>query len=88
MNGTDGDVQQNQRSVANGRTGLNSTGLNSTDGEDLLCLDVPTGQAANHPIIQLWECNGHTNQLWLWGGPALKPANGAPTCSDAFTLRC
>ena len=36
-----------------------------------LCLDAPVNVAAGS-LLQLWECNGHTNQLWLFDAGAWK----------------
>ena len=37
-----------------------------------LCLDVPSGIAQPGNLVQLWECNGHTSQLWLFDEGAWK----------------
>ena len=56
----------------------------SLRGHPGLCLDAPGNPGAGD-LIQLWECNGHTNQLWLFDDGAYKIQYFAdPTkCLDA-----
>ena len=43
----------------------------SLAGHPGLCLDAPVNVGASL-LLQLWECNGHTNQLWLFDAGAWK----------------
>ena len=43
----------------------------SLDAHPGLCLDAP-GNVGASELVQLWECNGHTNQLWLFDSGAWK----------------
>lgn len=50
-----------------------------------LCLDVTDGSTDNGTPIQAWECDGLSNQLWIWesGSVSIKLAEDQSKCIDA-----
>ena len=58
--------------------------MRGVDGNGL-CLDVPSGIAQPGNLVQLWECNGHSSQLWLFDEGAYKVqyAQQPGQCLDA-----
>jgi len=50
-----------------------------------MCLDIPGGHDQPASLIELWECNGNTNQLWLFdaGRWAIQYAADPTKCLDA-----
>jgi hypothetical protein len=65
------------------------TGLTiSVKGKSLLCLDLYGGDTRNGSPLQLWECNGHQSQLWLFeaGKYAIQYAADPSKCVDAGSM--
>lgn len=57
----------------------------SLRSNSLMCIDVPGGHAQKAGEIELWECNGHSGQLWIFDADAWQIQYAAdPTkCLDA-----
>jgi hypothetical protein len=36
--------------------------------DDQKCIDLPNGDVTNGNKLEIWDCNGHTNQQWFGGG--------------------
>ena len=62
--------------------------MRGIDGNGL-CLDVPSGIAQPGNLVQLWECNGHTSQLWLFdeGAWKIQYAQQPDQCLDAGDMK-
>ena len=46
-----------------------------------LCIDVPNGDYSNGNKLEIWQCNGHTNQQWKGAGdqpPAMSGSANLP----------
>ena len=58
--------------------------LRARPSNEVLCLDVP-GAVAQNPFIDLWECNGHANQLFYFdaGSYSIRYAAVPTKCIDA-----
>ena len=48
------------------------------------CLDLPGGSAKAGALLQLWDCNGHSNQNWVFaaGSYRIQPASDTSMCID------
>ncbi len=57
--------QDNQKwSIEADRAGGPQFGAISPIGHSSLCLDVKGGSTANGAVLELWPCNGQSNQHW------------------------
>ncbi|MFB9180680.1 RICIN domain-containing protein [Dactylosporangium sucinum] len=45
-------------------TGTDSAAGRLVGGQSGRCLDVPNSSSSNGVQLQLWACNGQTNQQW------------------------
>lgn len=71
------------------RLRLNVTGGVITivsDWAENKCLDLPEGKTDNGNMLQIWDCNGMTNQQWLFdsGSWRIKYAGDSGKCIDAL----
>ncbi|MCC9307221.1 ricin-type beta-trefoil lectin domain protein [Kitasatospora sp. RB6PN24] len=65
--------------------GLPSGSYTLQNGEAMQCLDGDTNTIPNNGAkVQLWACNGWTNQTWLWNGSTLRNSDRGE-CLDGDT---
>ena len=48
------------------------------------CLDVPGASQTNGTVLQIWDCNGGTNQTWTRTASNQLTVYGAGKCLDAY----
>jgi len=61
-------------------TGITGTGTLVNQGK---CFDVPNWNVANGTRIDIWDCNGGTNQNWVLGSDGtIRPAFNTNKCLD------
>jgi len=70
------------------RLRLNVTGglLNIVSEWGNKCLDLPGGSTNNGNLLQIWDCNGMTNQQWLFdsGSWTIRYGGNSGKCIDAL----
>jgi len=54
------------------------------DGNNKKCLDLPGGDSTPGNKLQLWDCNGNSNQRWIFGSGSwsIQYANDPSKCID------
>ncbi|MGE7439337.1 MULTISPECIES: RICIN domain-containing protein [Kitasatospora] len=58
---------------------------NIQNGDGWQCLDGDTNTIPNNGAkVQLWACNGQSNQIWAWNGHTLRNVDGSQ-CLDGDT---
>src|SRR5262249_6852482 len=54
-------------------------------GGSTMCLDDFGGSSANYSNVDIWQCNGHSSQVWLSNGSALQVfGSTSGPCLDVY----